>query len=176
MHPQALIVVDMQNDFVTGALGSKEAQAIVPVIAEKIKKYHDAGMPVVFTKDTHFSETYMSSSEGQHLPVLHCVIDSEGWQLAPELEALRKNSDEVISKSTFGSKALVHWAKIKEPSCVEMCGVCTGICVISNVVMLKTNLPGLEIVVDKNAVACVSPEANEAALTVLKNLQVNLEG
>lgn len=176
MYPQALIVVDMQDDFVNGALGTKEAQAIVPVIAEKIMKYHAAKMPVVFTRDTHFSETYLSSSEGQHLPVLHCVINSEGWAIVPALEVLMNENDVVINKSTFGSKNLVHWAKVHEPTCVEICGVCTGICVVSNVVMLKTNMPGLEIVIDPNAVACVSPEANEAALTVLKNLQVNIEG
>lgn len=174
MLQKALIVVDMQNDFVTGVLGTKEAQAIVPKIVEKVKEYHKAGLPVVFTKDTHFSETYMDSSEGIHLPVLHCVITTDGWQLVPELEAVRIPEDEVINKSTFGSKNLVHWAKVHDPASVEMCGVCTGICVVSNAVLLKTNLPGMEIYIDKNAVACVTPETNEAALTTLKCLQMNI--
>lgn len=175
MLQQALIVIDMQKDFVTGPLGTKEAQAIVPLVAEKVKAYHEAGLPVYFTKDTHYSETYKETVEGVHLPVLHCVIGSDGWQLVPELEALRNEKDTIIEKGTFGSKRLAE-AISRDPAVrVEVCGVCTGICVLSNIILLKTFMPNLEVYVDSRACACVTPEAHEAAITVLKSLQCNVE-
>lgn len=174
MLQQALVVVDMQNDFVTGVLGTEEARAIVPIIADKVRAYHKAGLPVYFTRDTHYSDTYETTSEGIHLPVLHCVAGSDGWQLVPELEIVRFERDTVIDKTTFGSKRLAD-AIGRDPAVrIEVCGVCTGICVISNVVLLKTHMPNLEVYIDSKACACVTPEANEAALAVLRNLQCNV--
>lgn len=175
MLQQALVVIDMQNDFVTGVLGTEEARAVVPVIAEKVKTYHEVGLPVYFTQDTHFSESYKESIEGIHLPVVHCVIGSEGWRLVPELEALRTKDDKVIEKGTFGSRRLAEEIGKSPAVRVEVCGVCSGICVVSNVVLMKTYMPNLEVYVDSKACACVTPEAHKAAMAVLKSLQCNVD-
>ena len=133
-----LIVVDMQNDFVTGALGSDEAKAIVGNVVEKVKNFDGE---VVFTRDTHF-DNYMDTQEGKNLPVVHCIKGTEGWELIPELKALSE-SRRIFDKLTFGSTELAEYIKAEADKrngelSVELIGVCTDICVVSNALLIKT--------------------------------------
>ena len=131
-----LIVVDMQKDFVDGALGTAEAVAIVPAVKALIESFEGE---VYFTRDTHF-ENYMSTEEGKHLPVPHCIKDTEGWQIVPALDALR--TTEAIDKLTFGSKELIALLATKENvESITLCGLCTDICVISNALLIKAYYP-----------------------------------
>ena len=131
---RVLIVIDMQNDFVTGALGSKEAQAIVPNVQAKIKKYADRGDRIIFTRDTH-EENYLDTAEGKKLPVIHCIKGRDGWQIIPELEV---EGCEYIDKPTFG---WLNWSGFGEHDEIELVGVCTDICVVSNALILKAMYP-----------------------------------
>ncbi|MBQ7392360.1 MAG: cysteine hydrolase, partial [Clostridia bacterium] len=131
-----LIVVDMQNDFIDGALGTAEAVAIVPYVKEKIEKFEGK---VLFTRDTHEID-YLSTQEGRNLPVEHCIKGTNGWQIRSELDILRKT--EAIDKPTFGSTALVHLLqKANDVEAVELIGLCTDICVISNAMLIKAAFP-----------------------------------
>lgn len=167
---EILIVVDMQNDFINGSLGTKEAQAIVPNVAEKIKKYKKAGKQVIFTRDTH-SNNYLETYEGIHLPVVHCVKDTTGWQISSELN-FDINNDILIDKFTFGWK---NWKDFAFES-VEICGLCTDICVISNALIIRANYPNIDITVDASCCAGVTPEKHKAALEVMKSCQINVIG
>lgn len=170
-----LIVIDMQNDFVNGALGTKEAAAIVPKVAEKIKNYKGQ---VLYTRDTH-DETYLETQEGRKLPVEHCIYETEGWQLVPEIDALAKaNQSLIFDKPTFGSLALagclngIHKvAKIDE---LELVGLCTDICVISNALLLKATMPDVKISVDASCCAGVTPKSHHNALEAMKMCQVEI--
>ena len=169
-----LIVVDMQNDFIDGALGTKEAVAIVPKVEEKIRNFDGE---VFFTRDTH--ETYyLETQEGKNLPVKHCIRDTEGWQIRKELDALRKT--EPIDKETFGSTDLVgELVTLNEDQgigSITLVGLCTDICVISNAMLLKAFLPETEIIVDASCCAGVTPESHEAALATMKMCQIMVEG
>lgn len=175
---KALIVVDMQNDFVSGTLGTKEAQAIIPAIVKKIQDAHANGYPIMFTQDTHF-DNYLETQEGQILPVKHCIQGTWGHQIVPELYALRHSSDVAVEKFVFGvdqnvMQEVVHDIGAANAEEYELCGVCTDICVISNAVIFRTLYPESKITVDAKAVAGVTPEKNKAALEVLKSLQVNV--
>ena len=164
-----LVVVDMQNDFIDGALGSPEACAIVPYVREVISSFDGK---VLFTRDTHF-ENYMSTQEGKNLPVPHCIKDTEGWQIHPTLEELRKT--EAIDKVTFGSKDLIDVIK-KEENVEEITfiGLCTDICVVSNAMLIKAALPEIEVSVIADACAGVTPDTHSAALTTMKMCQINI--
>ena len=166
-----LIVVDMQNDFITGSLGSSMAQDIVMSVKEKIKSFDGE---VIFTRDTHL-EDYMNTQEGKKLPVSHCIKDTDGWQICPELAEYAKN---IIDKPTFGSVDLPDIIKQidKEPDCIELCGLCTDICVISNAMILKAAFSETKIIVDSSCCAGVTPESHEAALTTMKMCQVKVTG
>ena len=131
-----LIVVDMQNDFVTGVLGTKEAQMIVPDMVEYIKSFDGQ---IVFTRDTH-DENYLSTEEGKKLPVVHCIKGTEGWEIIPELQFLTKDRD-IYDKPSFGSLALADTLRSTSFSEIQLCGVCTGICVISNAILAKAAEP-----------------------------------
>lgn len=167
---EILIVVDMHNDFINGSLGTKEAQAIVPNVAEKIKKYKKAGKQVIFTRDTH-SNNYLETYEGIHLPVVHCVKDTIGWQISSELN-FNISNDILIDKFTFGWK---NWEDFAFES-VEICGLCTDICVISNALIIRANYPNIDITVDASCCAGVTPEKHKAALEVMKSCQINVIG
>lgn len=164
-----LIVVDMQMDFITGSLGSSLATAIVPCVSEKVKNF--AGK-VIFTRDTHFLD-YLHTQEGIKLPVPHCVKDTAGWQICNELLPY---AETVIDKVTFGSIALPQLIKeygetIEE---IELCGLCTDICVISNAMILKAAFPEARIVVDANCCAGVTMERHDIALAAMRAVQIEI--
>ena len=166
---KVLIVVDMQNDFIDGALGTKEAEAIVPYVKEKIINFEGK---VLFTRDTHF-EDYMETQEGKNLPVPHCIKNSEGWQIHPQLEMLRKTP--AIDKVTFGSGDLVDI--LKEEDNIEeitFVGLCTDICVISNVMVVKAFYPEVPLVVDAKGCAGVTIHSHRNALEAMKMCQVKV--
>ncbi len=167
-----LIVVDMQKDFVDGSLGTPEAQAIVPNAVNKIKNFDGA---IYVTYDTH-GEDYMETSEGKKLPVPHCIEGTDGWELNCEIaKALDEKEYIIVKKPTFGSVDLPqiigdnHNTENME---IELIGLCTDICVISNALLLKANFPEITISVDKNCCAGVTPEKHNAALDVLTSCQI----
>ena len=178
-----LIVVDMQRDFVTGPLGSAEARAIVPAVAARIRRAVEEDTQVVFTLDTHDTD-YMETREGRFLPVPHCIQGSEGWALEPEIAKECKRGMISFEKLTFGSTALMHHvaALAGAKGCVngkglrvELCGVCTDICVVSNALLLKAALPEADIMVDSALCAGVTPEKHAAALETLRSCQVEVK-
>lgn len=175
---KVLIVIDMQNDFVTGTLGSPEAQAIVPNVVEKVKNW-DGEM--YFTRDTHF-DNYLSSLEGQKLPVPHCIVDTKGWHIIDELHDYACNRTQgpvckkIIDKYTFGYEDWCrHFAGAEELE-FELCGLCTDICVVSNALALRMFYPNAKITVDASCCAGVTPESHKAALTTMKMCQINVIG
>lgn len=163
-----LVVVDMQNDFIDGALGTKEAEAIVSKVREKILGFEGE---VIFTRDTHH-ENYMETQEGSKLPVPHCIKGSEGWQIRAELDKLRKTP--AIDKPSFGSVELMELMKKAEPESVTLIGLCTDICVISNAMLIKAALPELPVTVDAACCAGVTPESHANALSAMKMCQINI--
>ena len=168
-----LIVVDMQNDFITGSLGTKEAEGILPKVIEKVKKFDGT---VIYTKDTHGAE-YLTTQEGKNLPVEHCIEGTWGWMLAEELEKLSLGH-KVFNKPTFGSVELaaylVEQAKNNEIEEIELCGLCTDICVISNAFVIKANLTEVPVSVDASCCAGVTPESHLNALAAMKMCQVTV--
>ena len=164
-----LIVVDMQNDFITGSLGSKFAKAIVPDVVEKVKNFEGK---VIFTRDTHFAD-YMQTQEGKKLPVQHCIKDTDGWQICDEL---KDYANDVVDKITFGSVDLPGILKDygNEIDEIELCGLCTDICVISNAMILKASFPETKIVVDGKCCAGVSVESHKTALEAMKAVQIEI--
>ena len=168
-----LIVVDMQNDFIDGALGTSEAVAIVPKVVEKVKGFKGT---VIFTRDTH-GENYMQTQEGRNLPVSHCIKGSHGWEVCPALEPLRTGL--TIDKPTFGSAELgkqLLELDAKEPvGSITLVGLCTDICVISNAMIAKAFLPEVPVTVDAACCAGVTPESHRNALNAMKMCQVRIE-
>ena len=177
-----LIVVDMQRDFITGALGSAEARAIVPAVASRIRRAQEEGTQVVFTLDTH-GEDYMTTREGRFLPVPHCIQGTAGWALEPDIAKTCKPGMISFEKPTFGSTALCqHVAALAAAKgCVdgagfrvELCGVCTDICVISNALLIKAALPEADILINGTLCAGVTPQKHEAALETLRSCQIEV--
>lgn len=164
-----LIVVDMQNDFITGSLGSKAAQAIVEKTADKIKEFDGT---VIFTRDTHF-DNYLSTAEGEKLPVEHCIKDTHGWQICDELKPY---AEKIVDKITFGSMDLPGIIKeyCAEPEEIVLCGLCTDICVISNAMILKASFPEIKIEVDSACCAGVSEESHNTAIAAMKAVQIDI--
>ena len=168
---KVLCVIDMQNDFIDGALGTKEAQAIVGKVKEKIELYRKNGDRVIFTRDTH-GEDYLSTSEGKRLPVPHCIKGSEGWQISPELDT---DGCEIIDKPTFGSYELAERvAETENLEGVELLGLCTDICVISNAMLIKARVYEAPVSVDGSASAGVTPESHRNALESMKMCQIDI--
>lgn len=165
-----LIVVDMQVDFITGALGSKDAEAIVPNVVEKVKNFDGK---IIFTRDTHF-DNYMDTQEGKKLPVPHCIKDTDGWQICDELQPF---AETVIDKITFGSVELPRILEsFGEPiEEIELCGLCTDICVISNAMILKATFPEVKISVDASCSAGVTKENHLTALNAMKAVQIEIK-
>lgn len=191
-----LIVIDMQNDFIDGSLGSPEAQAIVENVKNKIREYKNAGKHVIFTKDTH-NEDYLDTFEGQHLPIEHCIHGTYGWRVRDDLIDIFKDCENLeeaftcVQKPTFGTfhwsrSCFLQWAGIsiregKEVAgleyhggSVELCGLCTDICVISNALILRAMYPATDIVVDATCCAGVTVEKHKAALEVMKSCQIDV--
>ena len=164
---KTLIVVDMQNDFISGTLGTEEAKAIVPNVQKKICKYLDRGDEVIFTRDTHMVN-YLETNEGRHLPVSHCINGTYGWLIADEV-----NHPECrhINKKTFG---YTHWDYECDPEEIEIIGLCTDICVVSNALILKAQFPEIAITVDASCCAGVTHEKHRAALEVMRSCQINV--
>ena len=165
-----LIVVDMQKDFIGGALGTAEAVAIVPSVIEKIKEYENSDSQVLYTKDTHF-ENYMDTREGRHLPVPHCIKGTAGHEIPDEI---LRGHDLIIEKPTFGSTELVRYLESVEFDEIELIGLCTDICVVSNALLIKARFPEREVSVDSSCCAGVTPATHEAALTTMKMCQINV--
>lgn len=164
-----LIVIDMQNDFIDGALGTAEAMAIVESVAEKIHAARAEGSEVWFTRDTHEAD-YLHTQEGRNLPVEHCIRGTFGWEISSKLDV---GSSIVIDKPTFGSIELAErTATLKNLESVELVGLCTDICVISNAMLLKARLPELPVCVDASCCAGVTPESHRNALAAMKMCQI----
>ena len=164
-----LVVVDMQKDFIDGALGTAEAVAIVPYAKQMIQNFDGK---VIFTRDTHFSN-YMDTQEGKHLPVPHCIQGTPGWEIHPQLDALRET--EPIDKLTFGSSQLPQvLAAEKEVESITFLGLCTDICVISNVMITKAFFPEIPLIVDAKGCAGVTPQSHKNALEAMKMCQITI--
>jgi len=170
---KVLIVVDMQNDFIDGALGTSEAVAIVPNVKKKIEEFEGT---VLFTRDTHESY-YLNTQEGRNLPVPHCIRESHGWEIREELDKLRKTKP--IDKETFGSSELggilCDLNEEDEIETITFVGLCTDICVISNVMIAKAFLPEVPIIVDARCCAGVSVKSHENALKAMEVCQIKVE-
>ena len=178
-----LIVIDMQRDFRSGALGSPEARAIPPAVAARLRRAKQEGTPVVLTLDTH-ETNYMDTREGRFLPVPHCIRDTQGWTLEPEIAAECTPDMMSFEKPTFGSTELCRYVcalaeKKNAPEgrglTVELCGVCTDICVVSNALLIKAALPEADLVVDASLCAGVTPQKHEAALETLRSCQIEVK-
>ena len=166
-----LIVVDMQNDFIDGALGTKEAEKIVANVKEKIDTYRSNNDEVIFTRDTHF-DNYLETQEGKNLPVKHCIKDTFGWQISGNLDVA---DSVVIDKPTFGSTKLMEYLLSKQDiSEIQLVGLCTDICVLSNALSLRQAVPWMPITVDASCCAGVTPEKHLAAVEVMKSWQINV--
>lgn len=175
-----LVVVDMQNDFVTGSLGTKEAQAIIPAAASRIRECAAAkGWVILGTLDTH-GQDYPDTLEGRLLPVVHCVRDTPGHALHPDIQAAVPNPDIFCPKSTFGSVELAMGMLMTEASqadrieSIEIIGLCTDICVLANALLLRTFFPNVPICVRASCCAGTTPEKHEAALDVMKSCQIEV--
>ena len=163
---KTLIVVDMQNDFIDGALGTKEAAAIVPNVKKKIQEYVAQGAEIIYTRDTH-TEDYMNTNEGKNLPVPHCIKGTQGWEIA---DGLYVENCKIVDKPTFG---YIGWADYAFEE-VELIGLCTDICVVSNALMIKALFPEINVSVDASCCAGVTPQSHEAALTTMKMCQIKV--
>ena len=167
---KVLCVIDMQNDFIDGALGTKEAEAIVKNVKAKIELYRKNGDTVIFTRDTH-TEDYMNTQEGKNLPVPHCIKGSKGWEISEKLDTA---SDKIIDTPTFGSFELAEYiSTLADVDEIELIGLCTDICVISNAMILKARFTETPIKVDSTCCAGVTPESHTNALGAMKMCQIN---
>ncbi len=177
---KCLIVVDMQNDFISGVLGTTEAVKIVPAVVSEIKKRRAEGYKIIYTRDTHYEIAdgvhipYMNSLEGQNLPIPHCIKNTNGWQLAPEIQEAVQPEDTLIDKLTFGSLELLHYLKDEDLECIELVGLCTDICVVSNAIIMRTSHKDTPIKVNASCCAGVTPEAHEHALMCMKSCQIDI--
>ena len=173
-----LIVVDMQNDFIDGALGTKEAVEIVPNVINKIDNWDG---DIIATRDTHYSN-YLETREGKYLPVEHCIEGTDGHKINEKvkLAMYAKNSNihdvAILNKRTFGSTVIPELVRLEEYDYIELVGLCTDICVVSNAMLLKANFPEVDITVDASCCAGVTPESHQAALTTMKMCQINVIG
>lgn len=179
---KVLVVVDMQNDFIDGALGNAECQSVVPKIVDKINNFN--GDEIIYTMDTH-KEHYLETQEGRNLPVTHCIESTNGWNIHELINAALENAEsrcEVteVHKPTFGSVSMATYLSNTfaedEEFEIELCGVCTGICVISNAMLLKAFFTEAKVIVDASCCACVTPESHKTALEAMKLCQINVIG
>lgn len=176
MADRYLIVIDMQNDFVTGALGTEEAKTAAKYTVQKINGFQGK---ILFTQDTH-PENYLDTQEGKMLPVRHCIRGTAGWQFIQELKMIQEQKKvPVFEKNTFGSVELAQFLlekyQRKMVESVELVGLCTDICVISNALLIKAYMPELPVIVDSSCCAGVSPDKHEAALQTMVSCQIILK-
>lgn len=177
-----LICIDLQNDFIYGPLGTDEAKNIIPAVVNKIEEYYNnnCNNPIIFTQDTHYNN-YLYTLEGKKLPVSHCIYRTEGWELIPEIN-YSKLYTEFITKESFGFdswRECLEWKEdyddfIAHVESIELCGVCTDICVISNALILRSLYPDTKIIVDAKCCAGSTPEKHKAALEVMKSCQIDV--
>ena len=167
-----LIVIDMQNDFISGSLGSDEAKKIVPKVKERIEKAIKDGEDIYFTKDTHY-EDYLNTKEGQFLPVKHCIENTSGHDICDELKPYEKNAKNIFIKNTFGYKDLPQY--LNEYDSITFVGLCTDICVVSNVILTKAFYPEKNIGIKKDCCASTSVENHNAALSVMKSCHIVIQ-
>ena len=171
-----LIVIDMQNDFIDGVLGTGEAEGIVENVVKKIEA-HDG--IIYATRDTH-AEDYLNTNEGKHLPVKHCIKNTKGWEINPLVEKAMKNTYpayKIVDKPAFGSLKLAELIKEEAENDeieVELIGVCTDICVVSNALLIKASLPEIKVSVDESCCAGTTPENHNAAINTMKMCQVEI--
>lgn len=165
---RTLIVIDMQNDFIYGPLGTDEARAIVPNVKKKIEEYRERGDMIIFTLDTHFSTLYPGSHEGKYLPVEHCIWGTDGWDIPEELFVPYSPR---LSKLCFG---YTRWGETPMSGPFEIVGVCTDICVVSNALMLRSIYLESDITVDASCCAGTTPEMHKAALAVMKSCHIDI--
>ncbi len=170
MIKKLLVVVDMQNDFVTGVLGSKDAGAIVPAVMGRVKEAVNAGEDIVFTRDTHHDD-YMDTKEGKYLPVPHCIESTPGWEIIDELKPY---AEKIINKPTFGSTDLIGFVAAGDYDEIELIGLCTDICVVSNALLLKANFPEKTYRVNASCCAGITKESHEAALLTMKMCHIEI--
>lgn len=163
---KTLIVIDMQKDFINGSLGTKEAVSIIENVKRKIKEYEDNGDEIIFTRDTHH-ENYLNTNEGRKLPVEHCIKGTEGWKI---WEGLEVGKAIYIDKHTFG---YMNWKDYNLEN-VELVGLCTDICVVSNALIIKATYPEIPVKVDSSCCAGVTPESHKAALTTMRMCQIEI--
>ncbi len=172
-----LVVVDMQNDFITGSLGTKEAEAIVNNVKNKIKVYRENQDEVVYTRDTH-GPNYLETMEGSNLPVVHCIEGTWGWELEAHIEKTRLLGDKVFDKKTFGSTQLGAYiaSRFEEDNTleIELVGLCTDICVISNALLIKAYCPEIQISVAASCCAGVTVDSHKNALEAMKMCQIKI--
>ncbi len=167
---KAIVVVDMQNDFIDGSLGTKEAQEMLPRLVKKLEHSKDADL--FFTMDTH-EENYLQTQEGKNLPVLHCIRATRGWEIADKLQPYVERAAAIVEKPAFGSKELPqHLGSYEE---IELVGLCTDICVISNAMIIKSFYPEKRITVDASCCAGVTPASHENALEAMKMCQIGIQ-
>lgn len=172
-----LIIVDLQNDFIDGVLGNEEAKAIVPRVKKKISEYQKNGYKIIFTRDTH-RKNYLDTSEGKKLPIPHCIKGTHGWNIGLEVVP---SDYKVIDKATFGyfdwKNELACCLYTCDPNIeIELCGLDSDICVITNALIIKTLYPDAEIIVDANCCAGSTPEKHKAAMEIMKSCQINVIG
>jgi nicotinamidase-related amidase len=168
-----VVVVDMQKDFIDGALGTKEAVAIVPKVVERVSQFEeDEDVEIVFTRDTHHKD-YLETREGKHLPVPHCIEGSDGWRICKELDEISQDRW-IFDKPTFGSVELAKYATNNKYSEITLMGLCTDICVISNAMLLKAALPESDVKVIADCCAGVTPESHANALEAMKMCQIEI--
>lgn len=173
MAKHVLAVIDMQNDFIDGALGTKEAEAIVEKVAAQIRDFEGE---VVYTRDTHFGD-YLGTQEGKRLPVPHCIKDTEGWQIREQVRQACAGDVKIFDKPAFGSVELAaHLKDMPDLESVTLIGLCTDICVISNALVIKAFLPEVTVRVNAGCCAGVTPESHKNALEAMKMCQVEIVG
>ena len=170
MMKKLLIVVDMQNDFITGALGSHQAELILPGVKAKIADYKEKSYKIIFTRDTH-DDNYLTTQEGSFLPVAHCIRGTKGHLIADGLET---EGGEIFDKPAFGSLELADKVAEEDVDEIELCGLCTDICVVSNALILKARLPETKLTLDASCCAGVTEESHRAALLTMKMCHINI--
>ena len=174
MLSDILLVVDMQNDFITGSLGTKEAQEIVDNVINKVRGYTKEKKLIIFTKDTHYKSLYSNSHEGRYLPVEHCIQGTNGWEI--EKNILAEVNNEMVRYISKGSFGKYYWdnAITEEFKSIEIIGLCTDICVISNALILRSRFPEAYIIIDASCCAGTSPEKHKEALDVMRSCHIDI--